>query len=299
MADYLEAYAVRFRLPVRSGVRVESLTRNGDRYVVRAGRQTYEAAHVVVAMSSYQKPRVPALAVDLAPHIRQVHSFDYKSPSDLRPGSVLVVGAGNSGADIALELARKGHAVSLSGRDVGHVPFRIEGFWAALILIRLVMRVAFHYVLTVRTPMGRKVRRNTHGKGGPLVRVKPRDLTQAGVVRVGRVTGTKDGLPLLEDGRTADVDNVVWSSGFNPGYSFVDLPVFDDSGDPIHEAGVVTGEPGLYFVGLHFLYSMSSTMIHGVGRDAARIATVVAKRSEERARHGATRRVEVAAPIAT
>jgi putative flavoprotein involved in K+ transport len=95
---------------------------------------------------------------------------------------------------------------------------------------------------------------------------------------VERVASVRDGLPMLDDGATLDVGNVVWCTGFERGFDFVKLPIFEADGEPRHEAGVVTEEPGLYFVGMHFLYAMSSTMIHGVGRDAARIAGVIAKR---------------------
>ena len=98
-------------------------------------------------------------------------------------------------------------------------------------------------------------------------------------MRVPRVAGVRDGRPLLEDGRALDVANVVWCTGFDAGFSFVDLPVFGPDGEPRHQAGVATGERGLYFVGLHFQYAFSSDMIHGVGRDAARIAGIIATQS--------------------
>src|SRR5512138_245877 len=115
MADYLEAYAARFQLPVRTGVRVDGLSRAGDRYVVTAGERRFEADAVVVAMSSYQRGRLPAFAGELDPDIVQLHSQDYRNPSQLRPGGVLLVGAGNSGAEIAVELARAGHPAWVAG----------------------------------------------------------------------------------------------------------------------------------------------------------------------------------------
>ena len=289
MADYLESYAAHFRLPVRSGVRVHRLTRDAEsgRYLVQAkcdaptdggAALELEADQVVVAMSSHQRPRVPDFARDLRADIVQLHAKDYRNPRQLRPGPVLVVGAGNSGADIALDLA-PGRSVWLAGRDVGQVPFDIEGRWARLVLIRLVMRVLFHRILTVRTPMGRKARPHMIAHGGPLVRLKRAHLDRAGVARVPRVAGVRDGLPQLDDGRVLDVANVVWAAGFDAGFSWIDLPIFGSesaSAEPAHRAGVVDGSPGLYFVGLHFLYAASSAMIHGVGRDASRIADLVA-----------------------
>ena len=278
MGRFLESYAARFELPVRTGVRVERVSRLDDGYLVSAGDQRFQAEHVVVAMADFQRPRVPAFAGELAPDIVQLHSSEYRNPGQLGRGDVLVVGAGNSGAEIALELAR-GRRTWLSGRHVGHLPFRIDGLAARLLLVRLVLRVVFHRVLTTRTPVGRRVRPHALSKGGPLIRVKPRQLEQAGVRRVPRVMGVRAGGPLLEDGRVLDVGNVVWCTGYHPGFSWLDLPVFDERGAPRHDRGVAPGEPGLYFVGLHFLYAMSSTMIHGVGRDAEHIASVIAKRA--------------------
>jgi putative flavoprotein involved in K+ transport len=275
MADYLEAYAARFRLPVRTGVRVERVSRQGDRYLVEAGSLTVEADQIVVAMSSYQKPRAPAFARALRPDIVQLHAADYKNPGQLRAGPVLVAGAGNSGAEIALDLARD-HRVWMSGRKVGEVPFNIDGLWARLFLAWVVMRVVFHRILTVRTPMGRKARPAMITKGGPLVRQKEARLVAAGITRVPRIAGVVDGLPKLEDGRVLDVTNVVWSTGFDAGLSWIDLPIFGPDGEPAHDAGVVRRSPGFYFVGQHFLYSYSSSMVHGVGRDAARIARAAA-----------------------
>jgi len=279
MADYLENYARHFQLPVRSGVRVERLSRLGDRFLVVTGDQQFEADNVVVAMSGWQRPRVPALARDLNPCIVQLHTFEYRNPSQLQPGGVLIVGAGNSGAEIALDVVR-GHETWLAGPDTGHVPFRIEGLVARTLLVRLVLRVVFHRILTVKTPLGRKVRAKMLHHGEPLVRTKPQDLVAAGVTRVPRVARIENGRPVLDDGRALDVSNVIWCTGFNSGFSWIDLPVFDADGDAKHESGVVTSEPGLYFVGLKFLHAASSSAIHGVGRDAARIAD----------RIGATRR---------
>ena len=278
MADYLQAYAPRFELPVRSGVRVDGLSKRENRFLITAGNQAFEADNVVVAMSNYQKPVVPAFAAQLNSGIVQLHSREYRSPSQLQAGDVLVVGAGNSGADVALEVA-KSHPTWMSGRDVGHIPFRIGGLAARLFLVKFVLRFLFHRVLTVGTPLGRKVRPKVLSQGGPLIRVKPQDLAAAGVIRVPRTAGVQGGLPVLEDGRVLDVTNVVWCTGFQPGFSWINLPVLGAGADePMHERGLVPREPGLFFVGLAFLYSLSSIMIHGVGRDAERIATAIASR---------------------
>jgi putative flavoprotein involved in K+ transport len=278
MGDYLEAYARRFQLPVRNGVRVERLTRMGDGYRLEAGGMRYDARHVVVAMSNYQRKKVPAFADALSPGITQLHSSDYRNPGQLRDGGVLIVGAGNSGSEIAMELARRGRRVWMSGRDTGHIPFRIEGVLGSRLMVPIVLRGVFHRLLTIDTPMGRRLRPDALRLGGPLIRVKPRDLTGIGVERVPRVCGVQGGRPVLEDGRVLDPSNVVWCTGYHAGFSWIKLDVFAESGEPRHRRGVVEGEPGLYFVGLEFLYAMSSIMVHGVGRDARFVAECVARR---------------------
>jgi putative flavoprotein involved in K+ transport len=280
MANYLESYAAKFKLPIRTGVKVDRLSRRGDTFVVTAGDRRFEAKNIVVAMADFQSPRVPSFASELDPAIVQLHSSAYRNLAQLREGAVLIAGAGNSGAEIAIEVARS-HSTWLAGRVTGQVPFRINGLAARLVLVPLLFRVVFHRVLTIKTPMGRKVRPKALKGGAPLIRVKSADLTAAGVQRVTRVVGVRNGLPSLEDAQALDVTNVIWCTGFHPGFSWIDLPIFADSGGPAHEGGVVASEPGLYFVGLHFLYAFSSTMIHGVGRDAERIAAMIAARRRD------------------
>ena len=279
MGDYLASYASRFALSVRTGQAVTSLTREGDRYLVVTDSGQYEAKHVVVAMATFQRPQVPEFATDLDPSIVQLHSSEYRNLTQLQPGGVLLVGAGNSGAEIALEAVRGGHETWVSGRDVGRIPFRFGGIPRTL-LTRIMLRFVFHRVLTIDTPMGRKARPKMLAHAtAPLIRATPDVLAAAGVQRVARTAGAQEGKPLLEDGRVLDVANVVWCTGYEPGFSWIDLPVFDADGEPRHDRGVVRYEPGLYFVGLHFLYAMSSTMIHGVGRDANHVAEVIAGRA--------------------
>jgi putative flavoprotein involved in K+ transport len=277
MADYLVTYAQRFRLPVQNGVRVDRLWKEGDRFVLAAGEYRFECDNVVVAMANYQVPRVPAFAQGLDRSIVQMHASEYRNPSQLQPGGVLIVGVGNSGADIGIEVART-HSTWISGKESGHIPWRIESFFARFLLVRL-FRFLGHHILTVKTPIGRKIRPKVLSSAAPLMRVKPRDLDGAGIVRVPRVTGVANGRPLLEDGRVLDVTNVIWCTGYHHGFPWIDLPVLGENGEPAHELGIVKKIPGLYFVGLHFLYSMTSATLMGVGRDAKRIAKAIASRT--------------------
>src|SRR5215472_6629227 len=178
MADYLVDYATRFGLPVRNGILVDRLWREGGRFVMSAGNQLFESENVVVAMANYQIPHMPAFARELDPGIVQIHSHAYRNPSQLQEGGVLVVGVGNSGGDIAIEVART-HPTWLSGKESGHIPGRIETFLARNFLVRLV-RFAGHHVLSVNTPIGRKLRPRLLRQAAPLVRVKLQDLLEAG-----------------------------------------------------------------------------------------------------------------------
>jgi putative flavoprotein involved in K+ transport len=133
------------------------------------------------------------------------------------------------------------------------------------------VRFAFHHVLTVKTPIGRRARPKILGQAAPLVRVKPKTLLAAGVERVPRVVGVYAGKPMLADGRVLEVNSVIWCTGYQPGFSWINLPIFDGNGRPKHDSGIVREAPGMYFVGLHYLYAMSSATLMGIGRDAERI----------------------------
>jgi putative flavoprotein involved in K+ transport len=280
MADYLEAYAARFELPVRTKTSVEVLSRHGDRYVVKSGEQTFEADNVVVATGVMQEPIIPSFAPELDAGIRQLHSSDYQSLSQLREGQVLVVGASHSGADIAYEAAAE-HETILSGPDTGQIPASVEtrrgraGF-------RVLFFVGSH-ILTVDNPLGRKLRPHIRHGGAPLLRYRKKDLLGAGVERVlSRTVGVQNGLPVLADGRALDVQNVVWCTGFRPDYSWIKVPlVTGEDHYPVQYRGVVDSAPGLYFVGMLFLHSFASMLIAGSVRDAERVATHIATRRTE------------------
>ena len=282
MADYLEAYAQRFALPVRTGVVVEDVGRDGDGYVVTAGSHRFEADNVVVASGTFQRPVVPPFASRLDPAIRQLHSGDYRNPTQLRDGPVLVVGASHSGGDIAFEVART-HPTVLAGRDRGQIPFRHDSPTAHVIFPIMVFLA--RHVLTMRTPVGRKMRHEVRAHGGPLIRIRRADLAAAGVERVHeRVADIRHGRPVLEDGRVLDVANVIWCTGFDKDSGWIRIPVTGDDGWPEQRRGAVPTSPGLYFVGLPFLQSFSSMLVAGVGRDARCVADHIATAGSSRRR---------------
>ncbi|MBK1786135.1 flavin-containing monooxygenase [Prauserella cavernicola] len=278
MADFLESYATRFHLPVRLGVTVRELSRVDGEYVVRTDGATYSCDNVVVASGTFGRtPRVPALAAELDSAILQLHSSAYKNPDSVPPGGVLVVGASHSGGDIAYELARAGHPVVLSGHINGELPFNINRK-PAYAIAPVLFFLAKH-VLTLRTPIGRKLREEIRSHGGPLIRVKRADLVEAGVDLVeDRTTGVRDGRPVLADGRVLDVTTVVWCTGFRQDFSWIDLPVIGSDGWPLEQRGVVRTAPGLYFVGLAFQYAFASMLVGGAGRDGEYVARHIVSR---------------------
>jgi putative flavoprotein involved in K+ transport len=267
MAAYLEAYAARFALPLVPRTVVTRLVREETGYVLGADGGRIEASHVVVATGAFHRPRIPAFASALDPNILQLHSAEYRCPRQLQDGTALIVGAGNSGAEIAVDVARH-HPTWLSGRDTGRLPLllRGQGFRGRL------FRWLAHDGLTVDRSIGRVAKRRELAHGAPLIRLRPDGLASAGIRRLPRTVGIRHGLPVLEDGSVVDVANVIWCTGFRADFAWIDLPVFGSDGYPVHYRGVIEDAPGLYFVGLPFLYSLGSSTVGGVGRDAKYVA---------------------------
>ena len=265
VADYLESYARQFKLPVRHNVKVNALQRSEAGYHLIAGSSNFFARNVIVATGPYHQPYTPGFATELDQEIQQLHSSVYCNPQQISGESVLVVGAGNSGAEISLELARAGKRAWLAGRDVGRIPadtlgraFGGKPYWWFI-----------SRVLSVNTPMGRKMSANILYHGGPLIRANRQELIKAGVQFVGRVNGVQAGKPQVDDGHSLPAEVVVWATGFRPNFKWIELKVFDEYGYPRHRRGIVQEAPGLYFVGLPFQTALSSALLGGVGVDAA------------------------------
>lgn len=274
LADYLEAYAAPFAERILTGARVtavDALDGGGFRVATSAGE--YRADNVVIAIGSDAVPTVPEVAGQLDPGIRQMHSSRYRNPDQLLPGPVLVVGAGTSGADLALEAVRSGHETWLSGRHPGEIPGseRVRGpiFW-----------FVSNYVLSLKNPIGRKARPKIRGGSAPLVRTKRADLDAAGIHRTqARTVGAVDGKPQLDDGTVLDVANVLWCTGYRADYSFVPAATVGDDGFPLEHDGAAEGVPGLFFVGLVFQRTFASHLVGGVGKDAKLVAEMIGARS--------------------
>lgn len=270
LADYLEAYGVDHRLPIRTGVRALSLDRSGDGYRLETSAGTIAAGHVVVA-TGYQGPKVPALAAEIKSEIHQLHASEYKNATQLT-GDVLVVGAGTSGVEIAIEAARAGHKTVLAGRGTGAIPrafyaFQGKFFWFYA-----------NKIASVRTPMGRRMKPFVLHHGAPLIRVTMGQALAAGVERATRITTVEGGFPVCEGGRRVEPQTIVWCTGFSRDYSWIRFPVTGADGYPNHAGGVADGEKGLYFMGLPFQTRLASGLIGGQGPDATLVADTIAAR---------------------
>jgi putative flavoprotein involved in K+ transport len=285
MGDYLEAYSAHHSLAVETGVRVDRLRAadDGRAFEVGAGNRRYLAGQVIVATGAFQRPFVPDLGARLSPSIRQMHSADYRRPEQLADGPVLVVGLSHSGGDLAHEAAVAGHRTYVSGRAHGQLPLSIDS-WAGPRVLFPIMRFLAWNLLTLRTPIGRKMAPKVRAGGGPLLRVRRGDLEAAGVTlhEARTVDADADGRPVLADGTVLDVANVIWCTGFRPDYSWIELPVTDENGWPLEHRGIVDAHPGLYFLGIPFLYSFTSMLVLGAGRDAAYVVDRVAALAAER-----------------
>jgi len=274
-AQFLEVYSTRFKLNVHTGVRVDAVRHDGESFIVRSDSRQWRARNVVVATGGCQSPRLPDFAADLSPAVKQLHSSAYRSPNQLGAGAVLVVGLGNSGAELALE-ANRAHPTLVAARKPMEMPFP-HSRTSARYLLPIVKLLGMH-LLTLRTPPGRKVA--TLG-GTPLIRTRTSDLVESGVRMVPRITGVHDGMPMTEGGHVLDVATVLWCTGYRADFSWIDLPAFDEGGEPVHERGVAQ-VPGVYFLGQEFLYAIVSATLPGIGRDARHLARAIRARQWDR-----------------
>ena len=272
--SYLERYASTFELPVELNSPVQSVAPADGAFILNLGARTLEADQVVVATGPFQVPNVPAFAADLASDVTQVHSTGYQRPSDVPEGTVLVVGGGNTGFQIAKELSTT-HRVHLAiGSRQTPLPQRPLGrdlFWW-LTKTGLIRK-------TVESRIGRRARdRDT------LIGSSTRDVKRHGVEVKPRVVDASGGAVKFEDGSELEVDAVVWATGYRSEYDWINLPVFDQNGGVLHRRGV-TDYPGLFFVGLTWQHTRGSALLGWVKDDAEFISERIAATADKRPLH--------------
>ena len=274
VAGYLGAYAVEHGLPVRVGMPVRRLGQLPDGFSVETTTGTVDASQVVVATGAFQTPFVPAMGANLGARVTQLHSAGYRNPAQVPDGPVLVVGAGNSGLQIAAELAATHQVTVAVGAPPRTLPQRLLGkdiFWW--------LASAGLVTGSADSPIARRVR----ARGELVIGTRVADLRRHGVQFSGRVTGAAGRRLTGADGRTHTPATVVWATGFRSNWSWLDAPVLAESGDVVHQRGV-TNVPGMYFLGLPWQHSRGSALLGFVQHDAACIAIHIAAGLEARDR---------------
>ena len=262
VADYLRAYAEAADLNIELKARVTGLGRSENGFVVRTVDRTFAADQVVVATGPFQVPFTPAAATGLADSVTQVHSAEYRNPRSLPEGPVLVVGGGNSGFQIAEELAADRQVDLSIGTENPMLPQRLFGrdlFWW---LTRLKL---------IRVPAGSRLGRRMQSRGEFVIGTRRRELQQAGVRIRPRLVAADGRTARFADGSSLDVGAVVWATGYRGDYSWIDIPAVLRDGRVVHRRGV-TDVPGLYFVGLAWQHTRGSALLGFVAEDAAYLA---------------------------
>jgi putative flavoprotein involved in K+ transport len=265
---YLQRYAAHFDLPVRLGTPARGLQRDGDRFVIELEDGPITANQVVLATGPFQEPRIPAFADRLAPEVVHMHSTGYRRPADLPAGRTLIVGGGNTGYQIAHELAATRETHIAIGTRQSALPQRLFGrdlFW-------FLTKTGLIYK-SVDTRAGRRMRQN-ETLVGPLPKVAKR----LGVVSHARATDASGRRVTFADGSQIEVDGVVWATGFRYDHSWIDLPVTGEDGQIKHHRGV-TEIAGLYTLGLQWQYTRGSALLGFVKDDAAYLADQIAARA--------------------
>jgi putative flavoprotein involved in K+ transport len=262
VVDYLIDYVRHFDLPVELDSRVRAIRRTGGTYLLELDDRSYEADQVVVATGPFQVPLMPAISERLDPEVVQLHSTEYRSPDAIPDGSVLVVGGGNTGFQIAEELSgsREVH-LSIGSRQTP-LPQRILG------------RDLFWYLDAtglIRKTTASRIGRRMEGRD-TLIGSTPRGIRRRHGVRLhGRAIDAAGRTVEFSDATKLEVAAVIWATGFRVDHSWVDVPVFDEAGRLVHRRGV-TDSPGLYFLGLSWQHTRGSALLGWVKDDAEHVA---------------------------
>ena len=338
--EWLAGFVAQVKAPAIEGVSVERVSRAGEheRWQVQTSEGLYTADQVVVASGGYHKPVVPRMAEKLPASVVQYHSAQYRNPSQLPAGTVLVVGCGQSGAQIAEDLHLAGRQVVLA---TGNAP-RCARFYRGKEVVDWLADMGYYDMPVTQHPLREGVRDNTNhyvtGRDGGRD-IDLRRFAREGMQLYGQLEGLEDGalqfLPNLREnldhadriynGINASIDkhiaaqgieapppsvyepvwtpgeertrldlgaagitSVVWCIGFAPDFAWVDAPVFNGRGHPVHLRGV-TREPGLYFLGLPWLHTWGSGRFSGIARDASFLGEAITA-------HAAGRSAQRAAP---
>ncbi len=328
---YLESFRRKVEAPLREGVAVLSVERLGDRFEVATSEGACTADAVFLATSLYGNPSKPRCAERTPEGVLQIHSSEYRNADALPPGAVVVVGSGQSGAQIAEDLHLAGRQVHLV---TGNAP-RCARFYRGRDVVDWLWDIGQYEITVAADGMGRKRDETNHyltGRDGGRD-IDLRAFALQGMKLYGRLETIVEGRmsfkpnlvrnlddadrvyngvnalidrhiaakgltappatvyspvwtpatePLELDLAAAGVSTILWATGFTPDWSYVRSPIFDGTGYPVHRRGV-TREPGLYAIGLPWLWTWGSGRFLSVGRDAEYLVGEEIARREARA----------------
>jgi putative flavoprotein involved in K+ transport len=276
VADFLAAYARQFELPVQLDTKITSLEREDGGYVARSDGAEIRARQVVVATGPFHVPFTPPIADQLDPQLAQIHSADYRNPEGLPAGKALVVGAANSGQQIALELSQSRPVDIAVGERLKTLPQRPLGrdIWWWLSLLRVPQ-------ITIESRLGQRLSERDVVIGGGL-----RELERSGVTIRPRVVGGSGRTVSFDDDSTADYEAIVWATGFRVDHSWIEVPEIKDEQGQIRHLRGVTESPGLYLLGMTWQSTRTSALLGWVGDDAAYLADRIEATKQTPGSHG-------------
>ncbi|NBI28100.1 flavin-containing monooxygenase [Chengkuizengella marina] len=266
-ANYLKQYQKKFSIPVELNTQVTYITKEDDRFITVTKDKIYHSKIIVIATGPFKTPYIPKLnGSGLDEQIIQLHSSEYKNPDQLHKGKTLIIGAGNSGAQIAVELHNTHDVYLSSSQNLKFSPHKFAGksvFW-------WFEKLKIYDMFPTGTIVGEWIKKQPE----PIMGTELKELIQHHKVKLTEKTTSINGNEVaFEDGKTLTVKNIIWATGFTQNFDWIKINnVLNHKGNPIHQRGI-SQVSGLFFIGLPWLYKRPSALLGGVGEDAEYIVT--------------------------
>jgi putative flavoprotein involved in K+ transport len=260
IADYLERYANTFDLPIKFNTEVKRITKHDKTFMIHTQNSILKAKKVVVATGAFHTPNIPSLSKEVSKEVVQLHSSQYKDPSQLNEGAVLVVGGGNSGTQIAVELSLSHNTYLSVGHPIHFLPLTFFNksifWWFDMMGILKFSSTSF---------VGRRIQK----QGDPIFGYELKEKMKKNKVKLnGRTVSIQNNIVTFDDLTSLKINNIIWATGFTPNYSWIDIPNLVKLNSKVHHKRGVTNIEGLYFLGLPWQHRRGSALLFGVGDDA-------------------------------
>ncbi|PEK41185.1 oxidoreductase [Bacillus toyonensis] len=266
---YLEEYAQYFQLPVQLQTEVLKIKKEKDIFELHTSKEILQSKKVIIASGGFQQPFIPLFSQHLSSHIFQAHSSQYKSPSQIPKGRVLVVGGGNSGMQIAVELA-KTHEVTMS---ISHPLTFLPLHLFRKNIFNWLEKLGLLYA-EVNTKRGKWFQK----RKDPIFGFEGKKLIRSGAIKLQeKVVSVSSNNIMFQNGDTYSAESIIWSTGFAQDYKWIEIEkAVNEKGFPNHIKGI-SPVKGLYYIGLPWQSQRGSALICGVGKDAAYVLSEIKK----------------------